>query len=61
MNRHELFIAMIISFQTNTLESQFSELKKACEHEENKLRKVSMDIENTLIEIDNLSRKIAKA
>lgn len=42
------------------MESQFEELKRANEHEEVQLKKSAQEIEDLLIEIDNISRKIEK-
>ncbi|XP_067933095.1 coiled-coil domain-containing protein 178-like [Watersipora subatra] len=44
----------------NTMESEFSGLKTACEHEEVALKAITQEVENLLVEIDNLTRKIAK-
>ena len=42
------------------MESQYVELTKACEHEDKRLKTISRENEDLSIEIDNLSRKIAK-
>lgn len=42
------------------MESAFSELKKACGHENMALKKITQETDDILIEIDNLTRKIVK-
>lgn len=42
------------------MESQYSELQRACEHEQSLLKKITQQVDDILIEIDNLTRKISK-